>query len=190
MKRSSTYGALWQKKVGCGGEWLGRLGNVLLVEGHADNGGHVRLGSEDVNGQLERVAHFLHDAQALLVVGTAASHVDRDAVVDELLVEFVQRLDDALEGGRHVGEVGDAAADEQHLAVGVLLLGHQVEDGLGVLVRLLLARSARVLAVVGQLRLAAEIANRVAVDDTRAAAGHHRPYAALRVQYGQLERGA
>lgn len=47
--------------------------------------------------------------------------------------------------------------------VGVFLSGHQRQDGLGVVVGLLLARSSRVLAVIGQLVDAAEVADRVTV---------------------------
>ena len=48
------------------------------------------------------------------------------------------------------------------LTLRVLLARHEAEDGLGVLVRLLLAWRARVLAVVGQLARAAHVADRVA----------------------------
>ena len=37
-------------------------------------------------------------------------------MLDQLGLELHQRLDDALEGGRHVGEVGDAASDDQNLS--------------------------------------------------------------------------
>jgi len=64
------------------------------------------------------------------------------------------------------GHAGDGAAlPRTHLPVGVLLLGHQGQDGLGVLVGLLLRRGPAVLAVVGQLRSSAEVADGVTVDD-------------------------
>jgi hypothetical protein len=44
--------------------------------------------------------------------------------------------DDAAQGVCHVGEVGDAAADDEDFAVRVRMPAHQVEDGLGVLVGL------------------------------------------------------
>lgn len=43
----------------------------------------------------------------------------------------------------------------------VFLSGHQRQDGLGVVVGLLLARSSRVLAVIGQLVDATQVADRV-----------------------------
>ena len=45
----------------------------------------------------------------------------------------------------------------------VLLFGHESEDGFGVLVRLLLTGSSRVLSVVGQLARAAHVADGIAV---------------------------
>ena len=53
------------------------------------------------------------------------------------------------------------------LTLRVLLARHEAEDGLGVLVRLLLAGRARVLAVVRQLARAAHVADRVAANNSR-----------------------
>ena len=72
----------------------------------------------------------------------------------------------------------------------MLLLGHQGQNGLGVLVGLLLAGRARVLAVVGELPAAAQVTDGVRVDDGGAAARHHGPNAPARIQNGELERGA
>ncbi len=44
--------------------------------------------------------------------------------------------DDALESVGHVGEVGDATADDQDLSVGMRMTTHQVNDCLGVFVSL------------------------------------------------------
>ena len=65
-----------------------------------------------------------------------------------------------------------------------------VEEGLGVGVGLGRVGSAAVLGVVAQLLREAQVTHRVGVDDRRAAAGHHRPDAARRVQDAQLQAGA
>ena len=91
----------------------------------------------------------------------------------------------------YVGEVGDAAADEQHLALGPDRGSqHEVQHGPGVVVRLRLRRRARVFAVVGQLVGEAGRGDGVGVHDRGAAAGHERPDAAVRVEHRQLERRA
>ncbi len=91
----------------------------------------------------------------------------------------------------HIGKVGNAAANKQHLAVGPdRRAQHQLEHRVRVVVRLHLRRRARVLAVVGQLAGEARRRNRVGVHDRRAAARHERPDASGRVQHRQLQRRA
>ena len=53
--------------------------------------------------------------ESLLVVWSGAAHEDLGLVLHQFGLELHQRLDDALEGGRHVGEVGNTAADYQNL---------------------------------------------------------------------------
>jgi hypothetical protein len=73
-------------------------------------------------------------------------------VLLERALVLLECADDALEGGRNVREVGDAAANDEDLALLVdVAPGDEREDRLGVLVRLALGRRARVLAVVGEL---------------------------------------
>ena len=98
-------------------------------------------------------------------------HEDLDPELLQLHDELLERADDPLERRRHVGEVRDPSSDDQHLAVGVLLLGHEREQRPRVVVRLLLGRRSRVLSIVGQLLGASQGADRVGVDDGGAAAG-------------------
>eukprot|EP00047_Mylnosiga_fluctuans_P002395 m.224315 g.224315 ORF g.224315 m.224315 type:complete len:1021 (+) comp11078_c0_seq1:64-3126(+) len=167
-----------------------RRGDVLQAERHADDGGHVGLGPVHVDGHPQRRADVAHDVEALLVVRAAAAHVDGDLVALDDVLELLDGAHDALERRGHVGEVGNAAADDKDLAARVLVLGHEGQHRLRVLVSLLLARRARVLAVVGQLGGTAQIADGIAVDHGCAAAGDHGPDAALDVEDRQLERCA
>lgn len=80
------------------------------------------------------------------------------------------------------------------VTVRVFLPGHKREDGLGVVVRLLLARRPRVLAVVGQLVHAAQVADGVAVrSDARHCKGYKKLFiaSALQNRFEQIkmERG-
>mmetsp|Transcript_13165 Transcript_13165/g.52746 ORF Transcript_13165/g.52746 Transcript_13165/m.52746 type:complete len:1108 (+) Transcript_13165:373-3696(+) len=165
------------------------------VEGHEAereraHGDGVLLGPEDLHREARLVAEREHHLEALLVVGARAAHEDRHVAGEELVLEGLDRLDEALEGGGDVGEVGDAAADDEDLAVVAFGAAHEPEDGARVVVRLLVVRRARVLAVVRQLVREAEVTDRVGVHDGRAAAGDHRPDAARDVEDGQLERRA
>ena len=50
-----------------------------------------------------------------LVVRPTAAHVDLGLAVEQRLLVEIDGADDALEGLGHVGEVGDAAADDERL---------------------------------------------------------------------------
>lgn len=69
-----------------------------------------------------------------------------------------------LESGGNVGEVGNAAADQQHFAVRMRCMRHQTEHSLRVLVSLLLAGRTAVFAVIGKFVSEAQIANSVSVN--------------------------
>ena len=63
--------------------------------------------------------------EALLVVWTGTADEYPDVLsLDESLV-LLQGPHNPLEGGRHVGEVGDPATDDENLAVGVNLPDHR-----------------------------------------------------------------
>jgi hypothetical protein len=79
---------------------------------------------------------FIPPPESLLIVGPCPPDKYPNVVLPELDLELFERLDDSLEGGGHVGKVGDAAADDENLALCVLLLGHEREQRLGVVVRL------------------------------------------------------
>lgn len=66
-----------------------------------------------------------------------------------------------LERRRDVGEIGDAAADDENLAVGMRLARHQTQNRFRVFERLRFARRAGVLAVVGQFGTEAQIADSI-----------------------------
>ena len=112
----------------------------------------MRLGAVDLDFDAERLAEEAHHLEALLVIGATTPDKDLDTVLLERALVLLERANDALEGGRDVGKVGDAAADDENLAVLVdVAAGDEREDRLGVLVGLALGRRARVLAVVGEL---------------------------------------
>ena len=50
---------------------------------------------------------------------TSSSNEDLDLVVDQRLLDLSKSLDDTLEGGSDVGEVGDTSTDDEDLSVGV-----------------------------------------------------------------------
>lgn len=108
------------------------------------------------------------EPQAFLVIRTSSSDENFDIVLDELGLELLEGFDNALERSGNVGEVGDATTNDEDLAFLVLFLGHQPQNGFGVLVGLLLARGTRVLAVVGQLGSGSQVTNRVRVNDRSA----------------------
>ena len=66
-------------------------------------------------GTYHALDALAHGAEALLVVGTTPAHVDLDLVHPEALLEVPDGLDDTLERFRHVGEVGNTTANDEHL---------------------------------------------------------------------------
>ena len=104
---------------------------------------------------------------------------------------LTERSNDALESRRDVGEVGDAATDEQDFAFGMVGRAyHQVEHRSRVVVSLGLGRGARVLAVVGELRGEARRGDGVGIHDRGATTSDECPDASIFVEDGELERGA
>eukprot|EP00162_Nutomonas_longa_P015564 comp22351_c0_seq1/m.53907 comp22351_c0_seq1/g.53907 ORF comp22351_c0_seq1/g.53907 comp22351_c0_seq1/m.53907 type:complete len:450 (-) comp22351_c0_seq1:335-1684(-) len=165
------------------------LGGGLDAERDRDDGGHVGFRAVDLDGDLELVADGGHDAETLLVVGSAAAHKDLDAMVADLDRVLADCAHNALECVGDIGEVGNAATNEEHLAV-LAEAEHEIEDCLCVLVGLHFRRCAGVLAVVCELVREAHVCDGVCVDHGRAAAGNHGPDAALWVEHGELERSA
>jgi hypothetical protein len=110
---------------GGGFEAVGR--SLADAEGERDAGGDVVLRAEDLDLDAEGLAEEAHGLEALLVVGPAAADKDADFVELQALLVLLERADDALEGGGDVGEVGDAAADDEDLAALLdLAAGHQI----------------------------------------------------------------
>ena len=106
----------WQGDAAEGGKV-----HALDAEREWDDVGDVHLGAIDLDGDAEE-AHGLDD---LLVVKLPHEYVD--TVRDEWVLVLLEPMDDALERGSHIGdsEVGDAAADDEDLAVQA---GHAVCD--------------------------------------------------------------
>ena len=152
----------------------------------------MRVWAVHVDRHADLRASVPHVLEALLVVGPAAAHPHRRADGLQLLRVHLEGADDAAEGLGDVGEVGDAAADDEHLAAAALvgLRSHQLQDGAGVLEGLVLRGRAGVLAVVGQLAAEAQVGDGVSIHDTGAAASHHRPHPPLAVEQRQLQRRA
>ena len=98
----------------------------------------MRLRPKHVHLEAQLGTSLPHDPQSLLEVGAASADKHSDVALDELVLEMRQSSHNALEGGSHVGEVGNPPAYDQHFALGVCLLGHEAQDCLGILERLAL----------------------------------------------------
>ena len=106
----------WEKEIGGGGVRARRVDrNWPFPQGHANNGGHVGLGSEDVKRNIQVLSNLSHHPQSLLIVGPGSPHKDANLVLLQLDLELLQRSDDSFESGRHVGKVGNSASDDQNL---------------------------------------------------------------------------
>ena len=77
------------------------------------------VGTEDADGNAQALTEETHGLETFLVVGTATADEDLDGVVDELVLVFLERTDDALEGSSDVGEVGDTTTNDEDLAIRV-----------------------------------------------------------------------
>lgn len=162
----------------------------LAAESEGNDAGDVHLGPKDVHVEMQLLADGLDVLEAFLVVGASSSDPDLGLVLDEDRGDFSEGADDALEGGGYVGEVGNAAADEEDLTLGPQRgTEHEVEDGAGVVVGLGLGRSTRVLSVVCELGDVSGRSDGVCVDDGGTTTGDEGPDAAVGVEDGELERG-
>mmetsp|Transcript_46225 Transcript_46225/g.142995 ORF Transcript_46225/g.142995 Transcript_46225/m.142995 type:complete len:588 (-) Transcript_46225:519-2282(-) len=159
------------------------------AESHGDDGRDVRLGAVDLDPQAKLVAGGLGLAQALNVVGAGTADHNLDLVLLDVVGVVLQRLDEAGEGGRDVREVRDAAADDEVLAVRMLVLHHERQEGLGIGEGLLCGGRPGVLAIVRKFMAHAVVGDGVGIDNRSTTAGHHCPDAALLVQDGELQRG-
>jgi len=134
------------------------------------------------------LADALDVLETLLVVGAGTTDPDLDLVLNELGSNFSQGADDALEGGGDVGEVGNATADEEYLAFGVLRsTQHQVKDGAGVVERLRLRGRTRVLAIVGKLPSETSRCDGISIHHRRPTTRNQGPDTADSVENGELE---
>mmetsp|Transcript_32634 Transcript_32634/g.83375 ORF Transcript_32634/g.83375 Transcript_32634/m.83375 type:complete len:509 (-) Transcript_32634:43-1569(-) len=158
-----------------------------VVDGELADVGHAGLGAVHLHVQAQLSTERAHGGQPALVVGPAAAHEELHLGGHHLVAHLAQRADDAGEGDGDVGEVGDAAADEQRAPPAVRCGGGALQHGLGVRVRLVRVGRAAVLPVVAQLVRQAQVAHSVGVDDARAAAGDEAPHAAGRVENRQLQ---
>ena len=85
-------------------------------------------------------------------VGTTATDVNFDLMVDVRCFELLKGWDDALEGSGNVGEVGNTITDDQDLSLGVWLsTSNEVKGGFGVSVCFTLSWCTRLFSVVGKL---------------------------------------
>lgn len=146
---------------------FGKVVGVLQSKGEWNDGGDVCFGTVNVNAQPGLVGTFSHHLQPLLVVGTGPTDPDFDPVGLEDVVVCLDGLDKALEGSRHVGEVGDTATDDEDFASGVhpRVLRHQADEGFGILVGVFGTGCTGVFSVIGQFGSKAKVGNRVGVDD-------------------------
>ena len=113
---------------------------------------HRRLRAVDLHVQPRPPPERPHRPEPRLVVGPAAADEHLHLRLLDRVGGPLERADDALERRGDVGEVGDAAADDQRALLAVAGAGRgDREDLLGVLVRLGLVGRARVLGVVSEL---------------------------------------
>lgn len=197
-----------EQEVGRGEVNVTTLWDCLGTKGHTADGSHVGFrtkheqrdsykwkhfdccSTDQTWKQLtQRAADFAHFPQTFLIVGTGTSNENGNIVLDELLLEFSQSRNDTAEGSCHVGKVGNTSTGDEHLALWVLwAASHQAKNSLGILVGLLLGWSPTVFAVVGQFGGATQITNGIGINNTSTTTGHHRPYPAISVQDGELQR--
>lgn len=89
------------------------------AEGERDDLGNVGLRAVDLDLDAKGLSEEAEGLETLLVVRSTTTDEDLDLVVDERLLELLERLDDALEGGGDIGEVGDSTSNDEDLALGV-----------------------------------------------------------------------
>ncbi len=103
------------------------LGALCDAKCERDDLSDVRLGAVDFDRHSERLSEEPHGLETLLVVRSTTSDEDLHAVIGERGLVFLKRLDDTLEGGRDIRKVGNTAADDEDLAIGLRgTTGHQV----------------------------------------------------------------
>lgn len=160
----------------------------LDTEGHWDDGSDRRLGAVDFHEDTKRFTAETHSLETLLVVRTSTSHPDFDVVSNETLLVLLKGSNDTLESGSNVGEVGSTTTDDEDLTFGVgSASGHEINDGLSVLVGLTLGGCTRVFTVVGELVGETCSRNGVRVDNGGTTTGNHGPDSALGVEDSELE---
>ena len=149
----------------------------------------MHLRTINMHVELELLADALNVLQSLLVIRPGTTNPDLRLVFVQGRGDFTQGADDAFERRGDVGEVGDAAADEEDFALWVYRgAEHEIQDGAGVVVGLGLGGCARVFAVVGEFGDEAGGGDGVSVDDGGTAAGDESPDATGGVEHGEFER--
>jgi hypothetical protein len=138
--------------------------------------------------QVKLRSSVLDVLQSFLVVGTSTADPDGDLVLVELTCNFTDSLNDTLEGGSHVGEVGNTTTDEQNLTLRVLRsTEHEVKDSLGVVEGLGLGWRTRVLSVVGELTGETGRGDSISVNDGGTTTSNESPDTSRAVEDGELE---
>lgn len=144
--------------------------------------------SVNVHIQLQFMTNSLDVLQSLLIVRASTTDPDGDLVFDEDRSKLPKSADDTLECRRNVREVGNTTTNEEDLALRMRRrTEHEVQDGLGVEVGLVLTWSTRVLSVIGELTGEASGSNSISVDDRRTTSSNQSPNTSSRVQNGELE---
>jgi hypothetical protein len=81
--------------------------------------GNMSVGTEDTDGNTQRLAEKAHRLETLLVVGSSTTNEDPDLVGDQLVPELLEGADDTLEGGSDIGKVGNTSTDDEDLSLWV-----------------------------------------------------------------------
>lgn len=99
------------------------------------------------------------------MVWTSATDKDLGIVFLELGLGLSDGPDDALERIGDVGEVGNAAANDEDLALRMGMFAHEINNSFGVFEGLGFIGTSRVLSIVGEVFDPAEFDDGVGVDD-------------------------
>lgn len=149
---------------------------------------HLRAVHLHVKTKL--ITNVLDELEAFLVVGTGTTHPNLDVVLDKQRGNLSQGLDDTLERGGDIGEVGDTTTDEENLALGAhRRTEHEVENSAGVVEGLRLGGSTGVFTVVGKLVGEAGRCDSIGIDDGSTSTSNESPNTAGCVEDSEFERG-
>lgn len=69
-----------------------------------------------MNLNTKRLTEQSHSLESFLIIRSTSSNEDSDLVLLKLMLVFLERSDDSLEGRSDVGEVGNSSTDDEDLS--------------------------------------------------------------------------